>query len=240
MMLRLGMTIFLLISVGCTRYAKEVPTGAPMRVDNVYANPYYDHSKLLNVLILPVDNFMERDELEFHRSQLTTAILRNWGKFNYFNVQFDPHYMETAGRIVDVDTGRLDRSKLGEVGRTYGAHAVLQISIDEFRPFPPMRMKVKAVLLDANTGERAWSFDHTFDSDDAEVVNALRYWWNTRMAGGDPRNRFEVSRVRPSVFANFVFYTMARSYGEKRVRNVEVIAEEKERMDKEISEPGSH
>ncbi len=202
-----------------------------MAMDNVYADPSFDHSEIHNVLLLPITNFMEHDSIEFHRDQLTTSLIRNFGKFNYFNVFYDRHFSSTSGPVIDLDSSRIDRMKLGEVGLTYKADALLQVSIDEFHPYPPMRMKVKAALYDTNTGERFWAFDHVFDTDDAEVVNSMRLWWNSRIAGGDVRNRFEVGRVRPTVFSNFVFFTLATSYGDARLVNFEVVQE----MEKEAA-----
>lgn len=212
-----------LILGGCTRYDKEIATGPPPPLHNVYANPTYDHSRLANVLLLPIDNFMVNESVEFHRKELTQSILRNFGKFNYFNISYDRYYPEKAGRLLNLVTGEMDRIQLGEVGQTYRAQGVLQVMIDEFRAYPPMRLKVKAALIDTNTGERVWEFDHVFDADDSQVVNGMRIWWNTRVAGGDPRNRFEIGSLRPTVFANYVFYEMAQTYGKARVKNQKVV-----------------
>jgi TolB-like protein len=230
---------FLLLGLcltGCHPVGREIPTGDAIAINNVFADPSFKHSEIQNVLLLPIDNFMELDTIEFHRNTLTTSVLRNFGKFNYFNVFYDRHFAATSGRIIDLDAARLDRTQLGEVGVTYGVQALLQLSIDEFQAYPPMRMKVKATLYNANTGERFWAFDHVFDTDDAEVVNSMRLWWNGRIAGGDIKNRFEVSRVRPTLFANYVFYTMAQSYGDARMTNLHVVEELREKAKKERRE----
>lgn len=216
---------FLVVLVGCSHPQTQRLTGYPMVIDNVYSNPSYDHSCILNVLVLPMDNPLESSEVALHYENLLMALIRNLGKFNYFNVHTDPYFDERSGPIVNLDTGYVDRVKLGEVGRYYNSQAVLKLSITDFQAYPPMRMKVKALLLDADTGERIWAFDHTFDMDDASVVNGLRSWYNERMAGADEKSRFEVSSIRPSVFSNFIFYTLARSYERARVKNMRAIAE---------------
>ena len=211
----------------CHTYRREMATGPGLAINNTYTDPAYNHSQVTNVLLLPLENTYGAPEFELHRQKITTSLVRNFGKFGYFNLHFDPQYSLTAGHIVDVNSGLVDRIKLGEVGQMYNVQAVLQMTVDEFRPYPPLRMKVKALLIDANSGEKIWAFDHAFDTDDREAVNALRLWWNGRVAGGDVRNHFEASRVRPTVFTNFVFYTMARSYGFSRHRAIEVVNEEK-------------
>ena len=92
-------------------------------------------------------------------------------------------------------------------------------------------------MLDPNTGERIWAFDQVFDADDAEVENSMRLWWNTRMAGGDSSNRYKLNKLRPRFFMNFVFYTLAGSYADFRVKQVQSITKEKkvqEKMKKSI------
>lgn len=221
---------------GCGKYDRECVLRTPMPYDNVYANPGYDHSHILNVLVLPLDNPMCDLEIERNEDRFMESILSSFGKYNFFNVYTDPHYHETAGKIVNLNTGFIDRAKLGEVGRIYNVDAVMQISITDYQPFEPMRMKVKGALVDTNTGERVWHFDHTFDGDDQAMVNALRCWYNQNMAGGDKTTKFQVSKIRPSVFQSFIFTSMAEAYEETRLRNTIAIEEEKERRRQERQE----
>jgi hypothetical protein len=183
----------------------------------------YPHKRALNCLILPIANPLASRDVELHRQHLVDSALSNFGKFGYFNLQYDPAFFETSGPVIDLNTGFVDRAKLGALGVEYNADAVLQVAVTEFRPYPPMRMQVKAILVDTNTGERLWHFDHVFDTDDTDVVNLMRVWWNDRMAGGNPENRFDFDRLRPSVLASFVFYTMAQTYGDMRWDNVATI-----------------
>ncbi len=221
---------------GCTTYKKQIPTGSPMAVDNVFAKPGYDHSKILSLLLLPVNNPRHIPEVDRFHDELVDSVLRNFGKFNYFSLQTVPHPREFYPPVVDTYSGRIDRARLGEIGQTYGAQAVLQIDVEEYRPFAPMRLQVRGTIVDASSGERVWQFHHTFDSDDADVINSMRIWWNSRVAGGDERSAwFELGQVRPSVYSNFVFYTMARSYERSRVMNIEAIEAERDEQD-EIDE----
>lgn len=215
-----GMLLCALLFSSCASHLRETTTGCYLRTSNTYAHPSYPHGKVLNVLLLPVDNPLGSEYVELHREALVQAAVRNWGKFNYFNVQFDPHFHERAGRIVDVNTGFVDRAKLGIIGQDYNVDAILQVSVGEFRPYPPLRMQAKAIMLDANTGERLWAFDHTFDTEDSDVMNLMRIWWNDRIAGGKDCNRFKGDCQRPSVLSAFVFYAMAQCYGDMRLDNV--------------------
>ena len=206
---------------GCRPCVEADPTGCSIEIDNVYADPAYDHGEIVNVLVLPFDNPMHITDFKLHHDELVHALLRNFGKYHYFNLQFDPFFDEFSGRLINLDTGKMERLKLGAVGQEYNADAVLKVSINDYRAFPPMRMRIKAMLVDANTGEKVWAFDHVFDTDDADVVNDIRRWWNSNIAGGDKRrNRFALATVRPSMFNNYVFERMAQSYASTRVDNV--------------------
>ena len=233
--MKIRFTILLLLIVlfvGCHRYSKEIPTGAPMSFNNVYASPTYNHSKVMNLLILPINNVFQINELEAHRKEITLAVLRNFGKFHYFNLQYDRDFSKKSDAVVDLETGKVDRVKLGAIGGEYRADAVFQMSISETQVFPPMRMNVKAAIIDTQTAEIIWAFDHVYDTDDANIVNAMRVWWNSRIAGGSYKNRFDQATVRPSLFFNFVFYTMARTYSKARVENSVVVEQEEMALQK--------
>lgn len=217
--------ILSMLCTSCQFSNKEFLTGFPMTMDSNYADPGYPHEDVLNVLVLPLENSMESDFVSRYSHDIVLSALRNFGKFNYFNVHYDAEFFETAGPLLDMETGYIDRIALGETGRVYNSDAVLRISIAEYRPFPPMRMKIKAWLVDTQTAERVWAFDHVFDMDDTAVVNAFKLWWNREIEGGDHMNRYSVSRVRPSMFHNFVFHSMAKSYEQSRIHNARAVAQ---------------
>lgn len=214
--------LVLVLGIGlasCNPYQREIPTGTSLRMDNVYAAPSFDYTRLVNVLILPVENpYLQRDIFESDR-ELAMALLRNWGKFNYFNVQFAADLDIPPSGVVNLETGAVNRLKLGAIGKDHNAQAILVVSIADFKPYFPMSMKLKAALIDVETGQRIWAFDKVFDTNDANVVNGMRTYWNTHLAGGESINRFISAKVRPSFFLNYSFYSMAETYGQARVDN---------------------
>jgi hypothetical protein len=225
----LSVTLF----TGCHPYKKQIPTGPGKQVQNVYSNPNIDHSKILNVLLLPVGNPLEMRQISTQERGIILNILRNFGKFHYFNLQTIDKSKIEPDEIINLETGEIDRFKVGDLGKNYHAQAILKVSLQELRTFMPLRMKIKAALIDTESGERIWAVDDVFDTEDANVVNAMRIWWNTRIAGGDSIEHFEASMVSPGFFMNFVLYELARSYSEMRIENVKAIAREKARIFKE-------
>lgn len=199
-----------------------------MPVDNVFTDPTFEHGQVVNVLLLPIDDPYGVQDMELHYRNITNSVLQEFGKYNYFQIQRAPDIYTRVGPFIDLHTGQVDRVVLGTVGNEYNVDAVMMVSIEDFRAYPPMRMRLKAALIDTQTGVRIWAFDHTFDTDDADVINGMRVWWNAYVAGGDRRNRFHLATVRPTLFTNYVFHTVARSYGISRVENAKAIQRIKE------------
>ena len=215
---------FLMLGLaGCHPHKKEIPTGSPIQLTNIYSSPAYDYSHLVNVLVLPVANPVADAYVKQKKSDLLLSLLRNFGKFNYFALQTDPDLTIKTLDFADIETGQIDRFRLGAIGAARNAQAVLVVSVGEYRPFSPMRMSVKAALTDARTGEKIWACDQIFDASDANVVNGMRYWWNTQQSGGLSSNRFELNQFHPTFFTDFVFFSIAQSYATSRVHNVEAI-----------------
>ena len=220
---RLWAPLFLLVLSSCHPYTKEVPTGKPLSVDNVYVDPSYDIAGITNVFLLPIDNSMEERSVQEYMPRFSSSILRSFGKYNYFNLQMDKKYRLQAGEVINLNTGRVERVKLGALGQSYNADAILQVAISEFRAFIPMHLHLKAALLDANTGQRIWTFDHVFDTGNANTTNAMRLWWNSNRAGNQSWQRFNLEKGQPSFFLDFAFGSMAKSLQERQSRNVVAI-----------------
>ena len=217
------LTSIILFFSSCHPYEKQVTTGDPLVLDNAYANPAYPHSKLTNVLLLPLENPLNNKHIDHYNKLITLSVLRNFGKFNYFNIQFQEAPELAEKNIVDLQTNTYDRALLGAIGKEYNAQGILKISLLDFSPYPPMNAKAKAVLFDAETGEEVWSFDQVFDAEDVDTMNSLRMWWNVRKAGGHPHQRFENSLVRPSLFIDYFSYQISQSYNSSRENNVKTL-----------------
>lgn len=230
----LGLFALLLFLTTCQVYKKQVPTGSAFRASNVYSNLDYRHENLSNVYLLEIENKSKDPLVEGQRQNFENAILRSFAKFHYFNLQHDPFFENSS--LIDIDSGRVDNFKVGLLGEEKGAQAVLKVSLSQYRSYFPMRLHVKAVLVDCDTGQRIWAIDEVFDCDEARVVNGMRYWWNTHVAGGFSDNRFSLSSLRPEFFLNYVFYTVADSYAKVRIAAVKSVRREKRRLEWEEEE----
>ncbi len=217
---------------GCHPYKKQIPTGEPKRIQNAYSSPKYDHTHLLNVLVLPVDNPMRLNAVEMQEKEILLSVVRNMGKFNYFNLQTLDEDQLAPGTIIDLEAGEVNRLKLGELGKDHNAQAVLKVSVQDYQTFAPLRIKIKAALVDSQTGERIWAIDEVFDSQDAEVINGMRIWWNTRISAGGSNTNYDflANHISPGFFLNYVLYEVAQSYSEMRIANMKAVAQEREKL----------
>ena len=215
----------------CNPYKKEIPTRSPMKVSNFYVDPTYDHSKLSNVILMPIDSYLDNYDLtEYYEKSFTLSLIKNFGKFSYFNLSFANPEEQSKVPIINLNKGAINRALLGALGEEFQVQGALQVSITDFSPYPPMKIKTKAALFDTNTGKVIWAFDQVFDTDDADVFNALRVWWNTKKAGGDPFDNFTLSVLSPNFFLDYVFYSMAESYKRSRIANVINMTKERKRL----------
>ena len=216
----------------CNTYVKQVPTGTPLSLNNVYTNPSYNYDTLVNVLLLPINNPLSQEGVQDNSELIALAILRNFKQFHYFNIQFATEDKLRKQSVIDLQKSEINRTLMGELGQEYNAQAILQISVTDMEIYPPMRLALQAILVDASTGERIWQTSQVFDASNADVYNGMRYWWNTHVAGANPFNRFDFDRLRPNTFFDYVFYTIANSYGSSRVDNIKSIAQEYEKEKK--------
>lgn len=234
-----GWLSLLLCLVSCQTVVREVTTGQPLVIQNVYANPTYPHHELFQVLLFPLQNPLNDEWVHFHRHRLTKRVLSNFGKFHYFSLQYDPQFILPSEEILNLHHYDVHRMKLGAIGDQYHVQAVLIMSILDFSPFPPMHLQLHALLLDANMGERIWECKQTFDLRDTEVINRMRLWWNTRRSGGLEKESFTASLIEPNVFVDFVFYILAKSYGEVRIENARLLEKAREEWEDSIAKRGS-
>jgi len=210
-------------STSCQFYSKEIPTGFPIKLENVYINTQYDHASIANVLILPVANPWLNKQVDRYKIDIAQSIARNFGKFQYFNTYYPTDIASSIKNVIDVDIGTFNRIQMGELGQQFHAQVVLQVSLSDFKTYPPMKSHVKALLIDVNTGEKIWSVDQVFDTSDAKIINGMRIWWNTYRAGGAPQERFDANLQSPRFFIDFVFHSIAQSYGDARIKETNSI-----------------
>jgi hypothetical protein len=227
--------ITLMISLffsSCNSYKKQIPTGDPLVLKNVYTSPEYNYDPLVNVLLLPINNPLDNNEIKNYEKKLVLSTLRSFKKFHYFNIQYANDERLKKQGVINLQTEEINKAILGGLGEEYNAQAILQISIVDIEIHSPMRLAIQALLVDAHTGERIWQVEQVFDTTNANVYNGMRYWWNTHLAGANQFDRFEFDHLRPNIFFDYVFFTLAETYGSSRTRNIISISREYKKQEK--------
>lgn len=103
-----------------------------------------------------------------------------------------------------LSTAVLPSNFLSKIDGATGADAVLLIDIIDYSPYPPLRIGIRAKLVQFSTGQVLWAFDNLFDASNPEVTNAARRYHSQ----GDPvKNPADLSSTilqNPTRFAAYV------------------------------------
>jgi len=59
----------------------------------------------------------------------------------------------------------------------YGVDGVLFTDLTHYRPYRPIAIGLRSKLVDANTGQVRWAFEHLFDAGNAITANAAEHWY---------------------------------------------------------------
>lgn len=206
----------LLLLSACAVSEKEVATGPGLEVRNLYSNAAFDYRQIKNVLLLPIDNPMQDKQVALYEESLVRSVIRSFSQEGFFNLNYDRSISKLQHPILDLDTSQMDHLRAGELGRQRNADALLQISVVELRSFLPMRLHVKAALVETQTAQRIWSFDQVFDAAESSVVNGMREWYNSHRAGGREGTDFQMALGQPTEFMNYAFSTLTKSLEAER------------------------
>lgn len=68
----------------------------------------------------------------------------------------------------------LPRGFLEELGRAYGAEAVLFVDLTQYQPYPPLSVGFRAKLATIQDVRLIWTFDQSFSSADPAVINSIQ------------------------------------------------------------------
>jgi hypothetical protein len=93
---------------------------------------------------------------------------------------------------------------LAELGRDYGADAVLFVDLTAYRAYRPLALGVRAKLATVEQTRLLWSFDQIFSADDPAVSNSVRRYYGTSDTSGIPYDPGYGALQSPGKFAAYV------------------------------------
>lgn len=93
--------------------------------------------------------------------------------------------------------------ELIELTKRYRADGVLLASVTDYRPYPPLRLGVRAELISTKTGMVRWSADALFDANDRATRRSLTAYHDRNVASTDSLLAWEVLLVSMDRFTRF-------------------------------------
>jgi hypothetical protein len=128
-------------------------------------------SQIRRVAVLPV---AYETPLEASLGELDAAVTMELAKTSMFEL------VPVSRQALDIRFGRRQFSSVevlpGELLTTlradYGVDGILFTDLTHYRPYQPISIGVRSKLVDAQTGQVRWAFDHLFDSGNLETAKA--------------------------------------------------------------------
>ena len=101
---------------------------------------------------------------------------------------------------------------LARLAAEYGVDGVLFTDVTHYFPYRPVSIGVRAKLVDVNTGQIRWAFDHLFDSSQPDTSDAAQRYYlkNSRDTYPVPLDGSPILQS-PSRFSRYVACEMFRS-----------------------------
>ncbi|MBM4019089.1 MAG: hypothetical protein FJ288_12300 [Planctomycetes bacterium] len=140
---------------------------------------------------------------------MTSALLEAVQARQLFHVEvvrvLDP---ATEGAVLD---GRreLTLKELAHLRQTLRCDAVLLGTVNQFQPYPRMRIGLYLRLLDLRDSRVLWAVDHTWDATDQETQERIaRYFYKERGGNYEPLG-WQLATFSPAALAQFVAHEAA-------------------------------
>jgi len=106
----------------------------------------------------------------------------------------------------------LPHDLLEDLGRKYGAEAVMFVDLTAYQPYRPIALGIRAKLSLVSDHRLIWSFDEIFSASNPEVTNAVRHFYLDSGGGPMPLDMTSAALQSPTRFgayaADAVFKTL--------------------------------
>ncbi len=174
------MKYLLYIFIGCLSAAigcSSVPPHYSLSI-NYNKTDEFKRMQIHRVLLLPFEHDADRDAVV---AEVTEAFAVELRKIGIFEVVLPEENGATLNRYQGIWTrGSVDLDTVLALKRGYDADAIIFGTITHYRPYEPIVLGVKVGMLSTNTGLVVWSADGVFDSNENEVAELVKqYFENT-------------------------------------------------------------
>jgi len=166
----------------------------------------FEHLGIRRVAVMP---FVDRSRYPAASAQLTGTFVSELRKARRFDVTEvaakEPLAQVTAAR------GSFDAVQARLLGETLNVDTVIIGEIVEYRPYRPLAIGLRIVMIDTRSGRVVWTVDETLDTDELAVANLARAYYYDIV---DPEaSEYKVDRVLRSMatFSRCVCYHFIRT-----------------------------
>jgi len=119
---------------------------------------------------------------------------------------------DTAWREMDIDVQQpLTPAQYAALRKAYRCDAILLGTIQEFQPYPRMRMSMRLQLLDLRKGKLLWGIDHVWDTTDQATEYRIRSYFSGHETNQFAPIEWHLATVSPRAFEKFVAYEIAQT-----------------------------
>jgi hypothetical protein len=166
----------------------------------------FDRLGIRRVAVMP---FVDRGRYAEASAQSTNAFVSELRKARRFDVTEYP--VDEPLAQLAAARGSFDAVKARLLGETLNVDAVIVGEIIEYRPYRPLALGLRVVMIDTRSGRVVWSVDETLDTDELAVANLARAYYYDLV---DPEaSEYKADRVLRSMatFTRCVCYHFIRT-----------------------------
>ncbi|NUO08846.1 MAG: hypothetical protein HUU08_09245 [Candidatus Brocadia sp.] len=129
------------------------------------------------VLLVPFEYQVDREAVIDEVMEAFAVELRKIGSFEVIVPSEDKAALIPEHEIWA--RGTINLSTLLALKKKYDADAIVFGNITHYRPYEPMLLGVKAGMISTNTGIVVWSADGVFDSNENEVAELVKHYFES-------------------------------------------------------------
>lgn len=129
------------------------------------------------VLLLPFEYTVDREAIIDEVTEAFAVELRKTGNFEVVAPQ-ENNATATTGHEIWI-RGSITLNTLLTLRKKYEVDAIVFGNITHYRPYEPMLLGVKVGMISTDTGAVVWSADGVFDSNENEVAELVKRYFET-------------------------------------------------------------
>ena len=183
-------------------------TGCAIPRFSVYRAPDFAPTRVRRVIALP---FQQETEDVAVGNQVRAALAAEIQAAGRFEVVPAPDRLTAALAAQARRTGRFDQVFVAELGRRFGADALMLGTVTAYRPYNKPLLGLKVQIVDTEHGRVLWAADGLWDTSLRHVVERVRSHYVKRHPMWDQLDGWKITRLSPARFHRFVAYELVEA-----------------------------